>query len=109
MLRTRSIACALRARSLACALRARSLASVLRTRFNDLGRPTNKGQVLQLGPRTVAQWVHGPQAGLARGQGHAKRAGIARLRGASGADARVVCGAPPPEELARGDFDEEPS
>jgi hypothetical protein len=34
---------------LACALRARSLASVLRTRFNDLGRPTNKGQVLQTG------------------------------------------------------------
>ena len=36
---------------LAGVLRTRSLASVLRTRFNDLGRPTNKGQVLQTGFR----------------------------------------------------------
>ena len=35
---------------LAGVLRTRSLASVLRTRFNDLGRPTNKGQVLQTEP-----------------------------------------------------------
>ena len=34
---------------LAGVLRTRSLASVLRTRFNDLGRPTNKGQVFQTG------------------------------------------------------------
>lgn len=33
--------------------------------------------------------MHGPRAGAASGQGHAKRAGIPRLRGASGADARV--------------------
>ena len=33
--------------------------------------------------------MHGPRAGSASGQGHAKRAGIPRLRGASGADARV--------------------
>ena len=38
---------------------------------------------------TAAQRVHGPRAGSASGQGHAKRAGIPRLRGASGADARV--------------------
>ena len=37
----------------------------------------------------AAQRVHGPRAGSASGQGRAKRAGIPRLRGASGADARV--------------------
>ena len=43
--------------------------------------------------------MHGPRAGLASGQGKAKRARIPRLRGASGADPR---GCSAPEELARG-------